>query len=116
MATTEQTATTKSELDTFIAGEELLGFAVVEMPPNTRIYIYCNNVDITEFCAPRTSGAKVGDPIITNQLGTASGYLYIPSSDGKYKFLVGEIVLTFSDSSTGVENSTYISETILYNH
>jgi hypothetical protein len=116
MATTLQTSTDKSELDTFIAGEELLAFAVVEMPPNTRIYIYCNNVDITEFCAPRGAGSQIGDPIITNQLGTASGFLYIPSGDGKYKFLVGEIVLTFSDSSTGVENSTYMSETVLYNH
>ena len=98
------------------AGPELLGFGISEMPPNTKIYIYCNGINITPFCAPNTTGAKIGDDIITNQLGTASGWLYIPSDDGAYKFLIGEIVLTFSDSATGVENSKYISETMLYNH
>jgi hypothetical protein len=98
------------------AGSELLGFGISEMPPNTRIYVYCNGVNITDFCAPNTTGAKVGDAITTGQLGTASGWLYIPSDDGDYKFLVGDILLTFSDSSTGVENSKYISETILRNH
>ena len=106
-----------SQLDTFYAGSELLQFGVVEMPPNTKIYVYCNGVDITPFCAPKgVSGAKIGDDIVTNQLGVAGGWLYIPSTDGKYKFLVGEIVLTFSDSPNGVENSKYISETTLYNH
>lgn len=106
-----------SQLDTFYAGSELLQFGVVEMPPNTQIYVYCNGVDITPFCAPRgVSGAKIGDAIMTNQLGQAGGWVYIPSTDGKYKFLVGEITLTFSDSPTGVENSKYISETTLYNH
>jgi hypothetical protein len=106
-----------SLLDTFYAGSELLQFGVVEMPPNTKIYVYCNGVDITAFCAPKgVSGAKIGDNIVTNQLGTAAGWVYIPSTDGKYKFLVGEIVLTFSDSPNGVENSKYISETTLYNH
>jgi len=106
-----------SQLDTFYAGSELLQFGVVEMPPNTQIYVYCNGVDITPFCAPRgVSGAKIGDSIITNQLGQAGGWVYIPSTDGKYKFLVGEITLTFSDSPNGVENSKYISETTLYNH
>jgi hypothetical protein len=111
------TATTgKTEADTFYAGEEVLAFAVVEMPPNTRIYVYCNGVNITEFCGPRTSSAQIGDPIVTNQTGSASGILYIPSGSEKYRFLVGEIVLSFSDSSTGIENSTYLTETILYNH
>lgn len=104
--------------DTFYAGSEILQFAVVQMPPNTRIYIYCNGVNITPFCGPKdVSGAKVGDPITTNQLGTAAGWLYIPSGGGtKYNFLVGEILLTFSDSPDGVENSKYIAETTLFNH
>lgn len=103
--------------DTFYAAAEIMRFAVSQMPASTRIYIYCNGVDITDFCGPAdTSGAKVGDPIVTNQLGNASGWLYIPSAEGKYKFLIGEIVLTFSDSPNGVENSKYIAETILYNH
>jgi hypothetical protein len=105
-----------SRLNQMYAGEELMRFSVAQMPPNTKIYIYCNGVDITPFCAPAIANANIGDDIITNQLGNALGWLYIPSSDGKYKFLVGEITLTFSDSSTGVENSKYISEATFYNH
>lgn len=105
-----------SKLNQMYAGEELMRFSVAQMPPNTKIYIYCNGVDITLFCAPAILNAAIGDDIITNQLGNALGWLYIPSSDGKYKFLVGEITLTFSDSSTGVENSKYISEATFYNH
>ena len=105
-----------SKLNQMYAGEELMRFAVTQMPPNTRIYIYCNGVDITSFCAPAIANANIGDPIVTNQLGNALGWLYIPSSDGRYKFLVGEIILTFSDSSTGVENSKYMSEATFYNH
>jgi hypothetical protein len=114
MATTQDIKT--ADNTPVYAGAELLGFGVSEMPPNTRIYVYCNGIDITPFCAPNTTGAKVGDPITTGQLGTASGWLYIPSDDGQYKFLAGEILLTFSDSSTGVENSKYTAETILHNH
>jgi len=115
-STTQNTVLKNPAAVPIYAGEELLTFGVSEMPPNTRIYIYCNNINITSFCAPITTGAKLGDPITTSQLGTAQGYLYIPSGDGQYKFLTGEIVLTFSDSNEGVEKSKYFSESILYNH
>jgi hypothetical protein len=66
---------------------QLMSFSVTEMPPNTRIYIYCNDINISEFCAPVLATAQVGQPIVTNQLGTASGYLYIPSDpNSKFKF------------------------------
>lgn len=96
---------------------QLLNFAVAEMPPNTRIYIYCNDINISEFCAPVLETAQIGQPIITNQLGSASGYLYIPSDPNtKFKFLVGEINLTFGDSPTSVADSKYISESLFYNY
>jgi hypothetical protein len=96
---------------------QLINFAVAEMPPNTRIYVYCNDINITEFCAPVLETAQIGQPIVTNQLGTATGYLYIPSDPNtKFKFLVGEINLTFGDSPTSVADSKYISESIFYNY
>jgi hypothetical protein len=99
------------------AGAELMSFAVAEMPPNTRIYIYCNDINITEFCAPKIDTAQIGKPIITNQLGSASGWLYIPSDPySKFKFISGEIILTFGDSPTSVADCKYISEAIFYNH
>jgi len=95
---------------------QLMSFAVTEMPPNTTIYVYCNDINISDFCAPVLQTAQVGQPIVTNALGTASGYLYIPSdSNSKYRFLVGEITLTFGDSPTSVADCKYISEAIFYN-
>ena len=96
---------------------QLISFAVSEMPPNTRIYVYCNDINISEFCAPVLETAQIGQPIVTNQLGTSSGYLYIPSDPNtKFKFLVGEIILTFGDSPTSVADCKYISESIFYNY
>jgi hypothetical protein len=98
------------------AGSEVLAFAVSQMPPNIRIFTYVNGVNITNFTGPVTATAVIADPIITDQLGSALGYLYIPSTEGKYKFLAGEIRLTFGDSPNGVGDCKYISETTLMNH
>ena len=96
---------------------QLMSFAVSEMPPNTRIYIYCNDINISEFCAPVLTTAQIGQPIVTNALGTASGYLYIPSDpNSKFKFLVGEMILTFGDSPRSVADCKYISESIFFNY
>ena len=97
------------------AGSEILSFAVQQMPPNTRIYSYVNGVNITPFTAP-TPNSKIGDPIFTDQLGTATGFLYIPSVDNKYRFLTGEIRITFADTPDGIQNAKFISETTLFNH
>lgn len=98
------------------AGSDVLSFAVSQMPPNIRIYTYVNNVSVTAFTSPVSKTALIGDAIFTDQLGNAVGFLYIPSTSGTFKFPVGEIRLTFSDSPNGIENSKYISETTIYNH
>ena len=96
---------------------QLMSFAVSEMPPNTRIYIYCNDINISEFCAPVLTTAQIGQPIVTNALGTASGYLYIPSdANSKFRFLIGEMILTFGDSPRSVADCKYISESIFFNY
>ncbi len=98
------------------SGSEILSFAVSEMPPGIRIYSYVNGVNITNFTGPITEGATIGQAIITDQLGSALGYLYIPSTQGQYKFLAGEIRITFGDSPSGISSCKYISETTLMNH
>lgn len=98
------------------AGSETLGFAVSGMPPNTRVWIYVNEENITHFTAPSKEGALVGDHIITDQLGFAAGLLYIPATEGRFKIPVGEIRLTFGDSPAGISKCKYISETTIYNH
>jgi hypothetical protein len=98
------------------AGAETLSFVVDQMPPGIRIYVYCNGVELTEFCGPLSETARTGDPIITDQQGRAVGLVFIPSTAGKYKFPVGEITLTFADAAGGIKNAKYFSEAILYNH
>lgn len=117
MATLNQDtdAIRKAELPVY-AGSQLLSFSVNQMPAKTRIYTYVNGINLTPFTAPTTANAVIGDAIVTNNFGTAGGYLYIPSGEGKYKFLTGEILITFADSPDSIAASKYISESILYNH
>lgn len=116
MASNQQVTSTKSQEIPVFAGSEVLAFSVAQMPPGIRIFSYVNGVNVTPFTAPVTPGARIGDPIFTDQLGSAVGYLYIPSTDGDYKFPTGEIRLTFADTVEGIEFSKFISETTLYNH
>lgn len=118
MATESSSAVTSSR-DTDIpvfAGSEILSFVVSEMPPGIKIYTYVNGINLTPFTGPVTTGATIGQEIVTDQLGSAQGYLYIPSTEGQYKFLAGEIRLTFGDSPDGIQNCKYTSETTLMNH
>lgn len=116
MASNQQVSSSRSEDIPVFAGDETLAFGVANMPPNIRVYAYVNNENITPFTAPINVGATIGDPIFTDQLGAANGYLYIPSTEGKYRFLTGEIRITFTDSPNGIQNSRFISETTLFNH
>lgn len=106
--------TSSNRLPVF-AGSETSAFKVTHMPPNTRIHVYADGVNITMFCSPLLT-SQMGTEIVTNQQGEASGFLFIPSNDGQYKFLSGEIVLSFGDSPNGIENCTYLAESILFNH
>jgi len=101
---------------TVFAGSETIGFGCANMPPGIRIHVYVNEENITHFCSPTTEGALLGDPIITDQLGFATGLLYIPSIEGRFKFTAGEIRITFGDSAFGIDKCKYLSETSIYNH
>ena len=98
-----------------VAESQLITFNVSQMPPNIRIYVYVNNINITKYTGPPTQGALIGDPITTDQLGNATGYLIIPSDD-KINFNVGEMTITFGDSPDGISSCKYISESVFINH
>ena len=118
MATESSSAVTGTRDTSFpvFAGSEIMAFVVNDMPPGIRIYTYVNGINITNFTGPVANGALIGDAITTDQLGGAQGYLYIPSTEGQYKFLAGEIKLTFGDSPNGIGQCKYISETTFMNH
>jgi hypothetical protein len=98
-----------------VADSQLITFNVSQMPPNIRIYVYVNNVNITKYTGPSSTGASIGDPITTDQLGNAVGYLVIPSEEN-FNFHVGEMTITFGDSANGISACKYISESIFMNH
>ena len=105
---------TRNDVPVF-AGSESTSFRVTHMPPNQRIYIYADGVNITAFSTPLIS-SPMGTAITTNQQGEATGFLYIPSNEGQYKFLTGEILISFGNSPNGIDKCDYLSETILFNH
>lgn len=115
MASTQKVNTIRQNNIPVFAGPETTAFKVTQMPPNQRIHVYVNGVNTTMFTTPSLSSV-MGTEIITNQQGEASGFLYIPSTEGEYKFFSGEMVITFGNSPNGVENCNYFAETILYNH
>jgi hypothetical protein len=98
-----------------LAESQLITFGVSQMPPNIRIYTYVNNVNITKFTGPASQSSAIGDPITTDQLGNATGYLIIPS-EKDYNFNIGELTLTFGDSPDGIDTCKYISESVFMNH
>lgn len=114
MATDFVSSSRQNDIPVF-AGSEVISFKVSQMPPGIRIFTYVNNINITPFTAPTTT-SLMAEPIITDQLGEATGLLFIPSTEGSYKFLTGEIRLTFTDNPDSIEKSTYIAETTIYNH
>ena len=91
-----------------VAESQLITFNVSQMPPNIRIYVYVNNINITKYTGPPTQGALIGDPITTDQLGNATGYLIIPSDD-KINFNVGEMTITFGDSCNSFKMALILS-------
>jgi len=115
MASSKTTEGRSNDFPAF-SGSETLGFAVAGLPPGIRVHVYVNEEIITHFTAPVAEGALVGDPIITDQLGFASGLLYIPATEGRFKIPVGEIRLTFGDSPNGIASCKYLSETTIFNH
>lgn len=113
----EEIVNSREETIPVFSGSEILSFGVSQMPPEIQIFVYVNNIEITPFCAPTSpTNARIGDPIYTDKLGAATGYIYIPATEGKYKFPSGEIRLTFGDTSAGIEKCKYVSESTLFNH
>lgn len=69
-------------------------FNITGCKPNTQHYAYFDRTPVNHLIVP--SNGKLGDPIITNSDGNASGTFIIPS----YTFYTGNRELLFSDENT----------------
>ena len=55
-------------------------FTAQGMRPNTRVYPFFDNVDVSAFVTP--TGGTAGSNIVTNTNGTATGTFSIPDPNG----------------------------------
>lgn len=68
-----------------------INLTLLDARPNTRMYVWFGDTDVTSRCAP--SGSALGTPIITNSVGQASINLSIPGgtySTGQYEILIAD--------------------------
>jgi hypothetical protein len=84
-----------------------IDWEVDHLPPNARIYLFINGQPYSEYAAP--IGGSLGDPIFSNEFGTARGQLSIPRN-AEEKVLLGEVRLTFADNPTDLVKSTFAAE------
>lgn len=91
--------------------EKLIEFIGKGLKPNTTIFPYFDNIDVSQFCKPDKVGAAYGDSLITDSSGYIKGYFNLPCTDA-VKFRTGERTLKFLDNPTDVFNSSTSGEAV----
>lgn len=75
-----------------------ISFSGSGFKPNTKLYAFFDDVDVTDFCTP--------DPIKTDATGDVSGTFTIPNS-ATLKFRTGKRTFKLTDNALGNLGSTY---------
>lgn len=74
--------------------------------PNTRLYIFFDGKDVTQYIKPTIEGTEaLGDPLITTSTGYIKGEFHLPNTE-ELKFAAGKKELKFTDSSKNDESET----------
>lgn len=95
-----QSVTTQNSVVPFIRSR-LISFNVVNLKPQSRVYVKFDGVDISQFAGP-TEGT-IGQPLITSGGGTLSGVFRIPNDDS-IKFRTGQRRVIISDKPGNTED------------
>lgn len=88
-----------------------IDWEVDHLPPRTRIYLFINGTPYDQYAAP--VGGTLGDPIFSDEFGSARGQLSIPRN-AEEKILLGEIRITFADNPTDLTRTTFTAESTFY--
>ena len=74
---------------------EQLTFSATRMKPNTRVYAFFDNIDISIYVTP--SGGSLGGNIVTDNNGAVSGTFAIPdpTNNSNPRWRTGERVLDY---------------------
>ena len=84
-------------------------FTAQGMRPNTRVYPFFDNVDVSAFVTP--TGGTAGSNIVTDTNGTATGTFSIPdpNDNSNPRFRTGTRVFRLTSSSTNTDDRTAIA-------
>lgn len=80
-------------------------FELNSFRPFTRLYPFWDNINVSDCCTP--NGGNLGDPIITDAAGHASGTYVVPNRPDK-KFVTGTSVFKFTDSATNSDDANAV--------
>ena len=79
---------------TFIR-ERTINFRGARLKPNTRVYAFFDNIDVSAYCTP--TGGTLGGDLITNNSGEITGTFAIPNTD-TVRFRTGDRVFRLTSS------------------
>ena len=76
---------------------QTISFTATRMKPNTKVFPFFDNVNITSFVTP--DGGVAGGNLITNSVGTVVGTFALPNTDAN-RFRTGDRIFRLTSSST----------------
>ena len=76
---------------------QTISFTATRMKPNTKVFPFFDNVNITSFVTP--DGGVAGGNLITNSVGTVAGTFALPNTDAN-RFRTGDRIFRLTSSST----------------
>ena len=85
-----------------------VAFTGTRMKPNTRVYPFFDNIDITAYCTP--SGGSLGGNIVTDANGACGGSFAIPdpTNNANPRWRTGERVFRLTSSSTNSQTASAV--------
>jgi hypothetical protein len=77
--------------------EKELSFTATRLKPNTQIFAFFDNEDVSSFCTP--AGGNQGDNLVTDNVGSITGTFLIPNTEA-LRFRVGDRKFRLADAYT----------------
>ena len=118
--TTNTSTSTVKEDTTIYIPSTLVQFTVSMLKPNTRLYVFFDNKDISRYVQPTGISEPIPEngyssvyELITDSTGYASGTFRIPNNN-KMKFIAGQREVVLTDSSTNQNPTTYAKASYIY--
>ena len=85
-----------------------ISFTATRMKPNTRVYPYFDNIDITPYVTP--AGGSISGSLVTDANGSVTGTFAIPdaTNDSNPRWRTGQRVFRLTSSSTNSDRKSVV--------